>query len=371
MRDATDVLKNLLASGATGWFEADLFYDNERVHANIPLERPRFRWDANGAIEGSGTCTIVYSSEMAESLSPDTVGSVLAPFGAELAVYYTVAAGPFQEKVLLGWFRIVDVPSAVDETMRFNGRTITVGSTVDLTLQDRMVTVKRDEFDAPSTPASLASVWAEVARLSGLQVTRTVADAPITREVVYQQDKLEAIYDLLDILDATPHMTSDGTLAARPKTPGVPVDALVGGQDGTIVSIGRSLSPGQVYNKVIVTGETDTGEPLMATAEITSGRLRAQNADGSRSPYHRATTRYFSKFLNTQALVQAEADRRLLRVSTLSAVRVPITETFTPLRELGDVVTAERGDETLTGVVAAISMDDAEAIALELEVTRG
>ena len=371
MRDATDAFGKLLRSGAEHHYLADLFYGDERKMADIPLERPRFRWNASGAIEGSGSCTIVYTGEMADSLSPHEVGDVLAPFGAEMAVYSVVRAGQFVERVLLGWFRIVDVPSARDDTMRFRGRTITVGSTVDLVLQDRAITINRDEFDAPSAPESLDSVWDEVGRLTGLQLTRTIDDAPITRSVVYQQNKLDAVYDLFDILDATPHMTSDGTVAARPKTAGAPVDHLMQGQDGSIVEVGHSMNPAQVYNKVIVTGETDGQEPLLATAELKSGKLRAANADGSRSPYHRVSTRYFSKFLNTQALVQAEADRRLLRVSTLAAVRVPITETFTPLRELGDVVTAQRGDETIQGTLVVVEMDDTENIYLEMEVARG
>src|SRR5690606_12996792 len=120
----------------------------------------------------------------------------------------------------------------------FEGRTITTGSVIDVTFKDRFLRVKDDRFDVPGVPPSLTSVYDELARLTGLQITRTVADEPITRSVAYEEDRLKAIYDLAALLDSTPYMTSDGTLSLRPKTPGAPVDTLVRGENGRILKVG-------------------------------------------------------------------------------------------------------------------------------------
>jgi len=182
--------------------------------------------------------------------------------------------------------------------------------------------------------------------------------------VAYQQDRLQSVYDIADqALDAVPFITPDGTVSMRPNEWPATVATLKGGDEGTLVSVDRGLSSASVYNKVVVRSYANGGAAVLASAEITDGRLRTRNADGSKSPYGRAPYFYSSQLITTTAQAQAYANKWLPRVSKLRSVQVVLTETFNPLREIGDVLDVQRITsgvvaEEFTGRVVSIQRDD-------------
>jgi hypothetical protein len=195
-------------------------------------------------------------------------------------------------------------------------------------------------------------------------------DAPITRSVVYQNDRLQALLDLADLLGGVPYAAPDGTLTMRPKVWPSPVDSLRAGNGGTLVDIQKGMSADQVYNKVAFRGQGDAQDKILAYSEVTNGPLRVRNTDGTRSPAHRRPTFRSNQFVNTAAQAQAYTDTELARVSTLNATSWPIEEVWNPLRELGDVITVI--DEHDNAVLARVTgIERSQSPTQKVTVARG
>ncbi|ROS62210.1 hypothetical protein EDF38_1313 [Frigoribacterium sp. PhB160] len=368
MRVHSDQLLEVLEYSFERRWLADLYYDGERKVADLPIIDPKFDDDGGALVQSTGSVTVIYQGDFADSLSPTTVSDLLAPAGAELAVYCIVSAGDFTERVEMGWYRIVETPSAKDFTAKYGSRRITLGSRVELTLQDRFHRVQRDRFDVPGSPAKLTSVFAEVAKQTQLQLTKMVPDKPIPRSIAFEEDRLEYVYDLVAVLGAVPYMRPDGSLGQRTITWPAPGPVLRGGNGGSLISLARSLSSEAVYNRVAFRSTAGDQTSIVATAEITQGPLRVRNADGSPSPAGRVTYYASSEFVTSRTQAQAYVNDLLPRVSTMQALEVPVVEKFNPLREVGDVVPIEHPTGDLLGRVRTISRDSGATQALTLEV---
>lgn len=371
MRDHSTALADALRSGSfNAEWVADAYYDGERRIANLPIADPKFDDNASSLVQGTGSCTVLWTPDFAESLSPAVADDALAPFGSEVSVAVLITVGSFTERVQMGWYRIDDVPSAEDQFTRLGGRDIVIGSRVELSLQDRFRKVQKDRFDVPGSPPSRLSVLTEAQRITNLQIVREVPDATIPSSFAYEEERLDPLYDLLEFADAVPYMRPDGTLGQRPIAWGAPVDTLTDGDDGTLVELKRAMSSDKVYNRVAVrSSATDGAAQILASAEITTGPLRARNADGSPSPYGRVTYYYSSDLITSRAQAQKYADQMLPRVSSLRVTQREVVELFNPLRQTGDVVTVRSSREAaFTGRVTAISRTDGATQTVTLEV---
>jgi hypothetical protein len=357
MKAASTNCRRVLSSGSFSfWYEADLWYDNQRRIASLPIDDVQLTEDDSRAVKAYGGCSVIWIDDFARSVIPVNIGDLFAPFGSELAMYAVVSAGAFQERIPMGWMQIVDVPTMRDRTMFFGHGRITTGTRLEFKLQDRFVQIQDDPFDVPSAPSQLASVWAEIGAVTGMKLVRSMPDSAITRSVVYQDDRLQAVLDLADLLGGVPYAAPDGTLTMRPKAWTAPVDTLRAGDSGTLVDIQKGMSADGVYNKVAFRGQGDQQDQILAFSEVTDGPLRVRNTDGTRSPAHRRPTFRSNQFVNTTQQAKAYTDSELARVSTLSAVSWPIEEVWNPLRELGDVITII--DEHDTQVLARVKAID-------------
>lgn len=357
MRRSTPQLVEVLRGSFSHWYEADLWYDGQRRLQDIPLNITELSDDDSQAVKSWASAKLTWTDAFGRSILPVAIGDLFSPFGAELAIYAVTSAGSFRERTEMGWFQITDVPSMRDQTMfwKKRNRIIVTGSVLELTLKDRLVQVQRDTFDVPSAPiVPLLTVWNEIGRITGLQLTRSIPDGSISRSVAYQEDRLEAVLDLADIIGGVPYMASDGTLTMRPKVWPAAVDTMRRGDGGSIINIGRGMSAEGVYNAVIFRGQDDNQGKVLATSEIISGPFRTKNPTGSRSPAHRRPTFRSNQFVKSKAQAQAYTDSELARVSTLGATKWPITEIWNPLREVGDVVNVvdEYGNTVLCRVVS-------------------
>lgn len=343
MRAATVQLRDVLKRSFDYVYVVDVFSNGVRVLKDLPVTNVQLDDDSTSLVQGTGSFTVAYQGDFAESIAPQNIGDLLSPFGNEVIVYVVVNAGPgFTERITMGHYLISETPNIVTQIALFGGGVISRGDLVDVSLKDPMSGIQRDRFDVPGAPPDLSSVWKEFQRLADLPVTRTVADAAISASVAYQEDKLQAVYDLATVLDATACMTPDGTVSMRPNVWPAPVDVLQNGDKGTLVNIGRGMQNELVYNKIVVRQSGANGSEVLASAEISDGPLRTRNADGSRSPYRTVPYFYSSQFITNTAQAQAYAITQLPRVSALRSVKVVLTETFNPLRELGDPLTVNR-----------------------------
>lgn len=336
-------------------FEADIFYDGELRIANAPIADVQFAEDGSAAIQQSGSLTVVWTDVFARSITPRQIGDVLAPFGPQVHLYSVLSVGKrAASRTRIGEFVITDVPSALDEEMEFREELITLGSRVELEFKELAAKIDRDRFDVPTAPTVLTSVWDEVGRVSSMQLTRSIPDAAISRAVMYQENRLDAIADLLDILDAVPHITADGTLSARPNEWPAPVDTLERGNGGSLISVGHAMSAEATYNRVAFRGKSGDQEMILASAEITDGPLRTRNADGSPSPFGRVTSFVSSDYVTTTAQAQDYVDRELPRAASLGLVVLPVIESFNPFRERGDVIVIRQRRRDLLGRIRTI-----------------
>lgn len=351
----SEALDRVVEDGSLNfWYVGELWYDGVRRLVDVPLVSPKFAEDDSRAVKSTGSCQIVWTDDMGQSILPREIGDIFSPFGSEIAVYAIVELGGYSERIPMGWFQITDVPEMRDETLFWEGRTITTGSTLTLDLMDRFVQVVNDEFDVPTAPTDLSSVWGEIGRITGLQLIRSIDDAPINRSVAYKDSVSEAVMDLADILGGVPYITRDGALSMRSKVWPAPSGTLRMGDGGQILNIGKAMSSDGVYNRVVFRGQGDLQDQVLAVSEVTSGPLRTKNPDGSRSPAHRRPTFRSNQFVTTPAQAQAYTDNELARVRTLNAQKWPITMTWDPRQEVGQVwnVIDEHGDTSLTRIVS-------------------
>lgn len=316
---------------------ADLIYDEERRLANVPILSPRLSWSGSRFVAGDGSLTVVWSDDHARSMIPRQVGDWFSPFGAELQIDCIIRAGRFAERVPQGRFVITSVPDAESRSILFDGRPIVAGESFTVNVKDPLVRVQRDEFPFPTSPRS-TSVWGEVQSITGMPVIRSVPDAAVPLSMTYADDKAAVLSQLFDALGAWPQVDSAGALTARPKEWPAPVGDVLG-----VVSAPVSMESDRTHNRVVVTGKSPDGDPVMGVSEVTEGFLRVRNPGGTASPFGVATYRHHSDMFTTTYQCEQYARELLPRVSRLRGVTRRIVERFNPIREVGDVLRFEGG----------------------------
>jgi hypothetical protein len=359
VRASSTSLPAVLKGSFNKRYVADFFADGDRVLQDVPVTNVQLADSGSSLVQGTGSCTVIYQDHFGTELSPKNIGDIFSPFGTQVAVSVIITAGAgFVERIPLGRYLISETPAIITTRFLFNGAVLSKGDQIDLSLKDLFYGVQRDRFAVPGSPPSLTSVWGEMQRLTGLPVTKRITDGPISATVAYQEDKLQAVYDLATVLDATACLLSDGTVSMRPNVWPASMDTLSWGDGGTLVDVGRGMANDLVYNQVIVRAyNSATAAAILASAEVTSGPLRTQNLDGSLSPYRRVPYFYSSQYIITDAQAQTYAAATLPRVSALRSVSVKLKEIFNPLREVGDVLTVKRLGEQFDGRVTDITRD--------------
>jgi hypothetical protein len=340
MRTVNQRTARTIADGGfnTAWV-FDLMYDGDRRLANVGIENgPSLAWDGGQFVTASGNARVVWSDDHATSLIPRQVGDWFSPFGAEMQVDCLIGGGVFTERIPMSRLVVTDVPNATEARMLWEGRLIHPGEAFTVTLKDRLAKIQRDDFPFPTAPQS-TSAWGEIQSITGMPVIRNTPDATLPT-IAYEGSREDALKALFDVLDAWPHMESSGALTSRPKTWSVPVGELV-----NVTAAPPSMTSEYTYNRVVVVGKSPDGDPLYGVRSVNDGFLRAQNPDGTQSPFGGSTYRYSDNLgvLDTQAKVDAYANELLPRVARIRSVTREVSEMFNPLREVGDVLTFRDG----------------------------
>src|SRR3989337_234136 len=154
MRPGSDQLIKMLTGPVSPRLIVDSFYGPTRTKTDLGADGWELTWDSEAEIKSAGTLTVVYNDDLAKSLSPAEFNDVLAPFGQEVNLRLEITVGEsFVETVQLGHYRITAVPDARDEHFDHLGQTVTLGSRITLTLEDRLVGLKRWGFRTEQSPA--------------------------------------------------------------------------------------------------------------------------------------------------------------------------------------------------------------------------
>lgn len=349
-------------------YTADLIVDGDLKLSDVALPQSQLQADGTAKILTQGSATFAYSDAIGTSVLPKDLTSWLSPFASYLDISYEVSVGrTFQEKILRGRLKIVGVSDPQDRMVKFQNRRLTVGSAVNLKLADQFYVTNRERFLAPAGPSNLSSVWAEIGLLTGFVLDQSIADAPISRTVTYQENRLDAVFDLAAILNGLPYMTPDGALSMASTVWGSPVLNLEMGPKGTVVRADPDdLSDADIYNQVVVRSWDAQQATILATAQVTAGPLRYGG------PMGRVPTFVASQFVTTTAQAQAYANAQLPIVSRLPAVTYTIQCAPDPRLEVWDVITFSTADgDVLTGRIQKITLPGSGLMTLVVEVDRG
>lgn len=248
-------------------------------------------------------------------------GSPLDVLGHRARITTTVSAGGWSETLPEGTMRINSVQPQNRAPWRLYAKTgqwVRGGQTLSLSCGDLLDQVSDERFLAPSPPGNLATIGAEVQRLTagivpvGSSVLALTASVPAS--VAYDDtDRLGTVVDLLRVADRIPMVDRNGVLQAIPATGSgsewiVPMDSLI--------SATPYADRSELHNSWVVTSETETGEPLRGQA-LEAGVLRWGG------PFGRVPSFMHSPVLTTNAACGAAA--RTMQAKDAASRRRPLT----------------------------------------------
>lgn len=317
-------------------------------------------WDADRQIQGQGSFTI---ADPDGKLAPWSLEDPLGPGGSRLQLTW-VTGGESPIRVPLGWWRLR--ASDPDETWRIGRKgdedvqRVAGGGSVTVQADEETATVVMDRLDAETVtaPTCIAEVRRLLADIMPVFVDAGVTDAPAPRSLVYGDSRMDAVEDLLSIVNATYRMGPDGSLQVVPVAGVGPVWTLSGGDDGVLIKVRRSLSDEDVYNAGISAGQDAAGRPLVGRAYLESGPL----AWGPDTPFGRVPI-FHRAIAQTQSGVEADAKTLLRNRVAGGEVDLKVTCLTHPGIQIQDRVTVVAattvGDAPLEGRVVGMTMRSA------------
>lgn len=206
-------------------------------------------------------------------------------------------------RVPMGQWRIDDPGTEPARWAEYGTMLVQRGTVASPTGAD-LLSLLEDDLPWLTGPRAGGTVWSEVVRLveDRIPIADTWAGLePLTSvpaSVVYEQDRLTAICDLLATIGAVAWVNRAGALEPRPAVPievawDVPATAVVrplmmGGREG-------------LFNRVIVTGSDDDGTEMRAVASETEGPFSVTGSFGV------STKTYSNPLAKTQGALDATA----------------------------------------------------------------
>ncbi|WP_314325430.1 hypothetical protein [Paenarthrobacter ilicis] len=261
--------------------------------------------------------------------------------GTRLQIIYNVGGAG---AVNYGWFRITgNTPTEYRESRIINEyghiepdgnlpphkkRVWITKAAVVLTAVDLTTNPDRDRFQAPHSPAAGATVISEWKRLTSRYfptvVDDGVTDTSVSRQLVYERERLEAGQDLLSRVSARYRMGGDGEAHIYPQRG--PVVLRIEPTHG-LINVSRSQSIDGLYNRWVVQGKNEaTGEPIYGVKDIESGPLK-YGGDHGQVPFF-----YTSEMITTVAEATTYAEK--LRDEFLGNLAVELEVETIPHPEL-------------------------------------
>ena len=199
---------------------------------------------------------------------------------------------------------------------------------VHLEAVDLTVEADRDRFEAPESPGPGATVLSETKRLLTpyfpVVVDPGVSDVAVSRQLVFDRERLEAAQDLLGRVGARYRMGGDGECHIYPRAN---VSVWRVGPKAGLVRVTRKQSFDGLYNRWVVEGkEEGSGNPVSAAVSIDSGPLKYGG------PHGRVPTFYSSEMITTTAAAVLYALE--LREKFLASLALELSVECVPRPEL-------------------------------------
>lgn len=357
-----------LAGSHTSTLRVDSWLDGKLLAADMPV--------AGGSISmktgGNPRATLSVSFTDPSGLLSMDPGGAVACDGQELRVRMGVKVGAYTESVQVGVFGIQTASADLELTEYGNpfdpGHPIYVrrGLVVDVDASDRAQRIADDKLMVATQP-KYNSVLVEIPRLLAHVVPwrrPAMDDVLIPMGLTYDADRLKAIQDLADVLDADLIVDAVGvaTLQARALSPSV--WTIAAGKGGTLTGLRKVATRDGVYNAVC-SRSSGSGDAVavQSIARVTSG---VQRYGG---PYGRKPEIHSSALLTTRAQVAKDATDTLRRLRTQLRQVIPVTCLSNPALQPHDVVSVGIGPGFIDGEVLSITLPlDGSEMALQVAV---
>jgi hypothetical protein len=282
------------------WYDGALAYPRK-----LPVDSWSMDWDGGEGEKVPGTIKLQIADPDGE-LGPWLYEDPLWVGGSQVQVSYLVGGAA---EIKIGWYRVTDNESSESWSFRIiredgwvepdsplpaHQRVLALpaGSTVSVTAQDLTEALDADEFLAPEQPPGTSTVMAEIERLVGDTmpvVFEGLDDVALPRGTTWEDNRMEAIQDLLSMLGGSFRMGPDGELVCYRKASS-PVFVCAGGDEGVFIRMSRKQSLQGVANVGVVTStQKITGKdgaevdvPIVGSYEVESGPLRVGGPMGRR-----------------------------------------------------------------------------------------
>jgi hypothetical protein len=273
--------------------------------------------------------------------------------GSKLQVFYNVGGA---SSIPYDWFRIsksvpkerwrsyvitnqgvknVDSQIPSGQSLKFASG----GASVKIKAETLPRNIAISKFLAPVSPAAGSpTVVSEVKRLltdiMPVTVAAGVVDQSVPTNLVYPDDRLNAVQDLCKRLGADYRTNGAGQLEIYP-IQSAPVWTLAPGPEGFLMDVDRGMSLDGLYNVFVVDGTASGQTPVRGKAEVTGGALKTGGDHGTYPAF------YSSQLITTQA--QADAYAATMRDTQLKGLTTELSVTCLPHPGLqqGDWITVQ------------------------------
>lgn len=346
MLDASDDLVSIIKGSYVTQLHVNSWRGDQLLFADVPAAAGNLTLDRSVSVSDRITLEVPrYVDGM--NWSPNSNDHPLSPYGQLLQVSLGVFIGDLEEIVQLGWFVISDVS--------------TDGDTINVTADGMLKLIDEARFTGPFEPTGHLSDT--IAALVEPALT-VVIDAGLTDRTVpvgmkWDEDRLGALFEVVDAWPADAFVTPDGYLSVIPvpdPTNDDPVWDVTDDRDtGTVVKWSSDGSREGAYNVVVARGEDSSGQQVQ-------GVVFDFNNDSSTfygGPFNPLPVPYFfsSPLLTTVAQCQSAAQTTLDRLRRVKSQKVSIEMVPNPLLRLGDVVSVSgNGIDGDHGTVEYISL---------------
>lgn len=331
------------------WYDGALAYPEK-----LPVNGWSLKWDGSDTQKVQGTLTLDVQDPDGK-LGPWLFDDPLGVGGSRIQVSYLVGGAG---EVRTGWYRITENGAEeswvfriiredgwveADTTLPAHQRIVALpmGSSVSVTAKDLTEELDADEFLAPEQPEGASpTVLGEITRLVGDTmpvVFEGLVDEPLSTSATWDENRMEAIMDLLAMVEGSFRMGPDGELVCYRKST-TPVFRCAGGPEGVLINLSRSQSLDGIANVGVVTSSrkemgSDGREvevPIVGSYEVSTGPLRVGG------PFGRRVIRNANPLMDSQSKADQAAKSLVLNRLNAQTITLDVYCLPDPTIEVGD-----------------------------------
>jgi hypothetical protein len=356
MRPVTDQFLASLRSSHLIAASCDLLFPGETTPVPVPVETGSVTIDRTAQIRRTGSLTIPWSLRAGEDLGLDL--RTLALGGYAIVRRGLRYADGSTEHAALGTLRVESV----------NWDTLTASASLELA--DRMTQVRDESFTAPYQPCGQTPATAAVEIVHDVFGDTIGYDTPYhptdaLGDAIYTGSRADALNAIATGYGAQAYFdaTGDFVFSVQPQDDDPVLWTVDAGQAGVMVGATESLDRSNVYNGVLVKGQsTADTEPLSALATYDDPASPVQWG----GPFGKVALVVDSNSVTT--VEQAgETARTLLRLQAKQTRQLELTAAPNPALEAGDTIRVVfpdgRTETHLVDVVTVSLSTDVQRIA--------